>query len=39
VADAPIIGDSARRHGFNDEAILHAFDNPILVEELEEGFV
>jgi len=35
---APIIADSARKHGVGDEDILHAFRNPIRVFELDEGF-
>lgn len=33
----PRIVDSARKHGVSDETILHAFNNPILVEDLDEG--
>lgn len=33
----PRIADSARKHGVSDETILHAFNNPILVEDLDEG--
>jgi hypothetical protein len=32
----PRIVDSARRHGVSDETILHAFNNPVLVEDLDE---
>jgi hypothetical protein len=32
----PRIVDSARKHGVSDENILHAFNNPILVEDLDE---
>ena len=32
----PQIVDSARKHGVSDETILHAFNNPILVEDLDE---
>ena len=32
----PRIEDSARKHGVSDETILHAFNNPILVEDLDE---
>ncbi|MFP3881463.1 MAG: hypothetical protein ACLFWH_03990 [Actinomycetota bacterium] len=32
----PRIVDSARTHGVSDETILHAFNNPILVEDLDE---
>jgi hypothetical protein len=33
----PQILDSARKHGVDDETILHAFENPIFVEDLDEG--
>ena len=33
----PRIVDSARKHGVSDETILHAFNNPILVEDVDEG--
>ena len=32
----PRIVESARKHGVRDETILHAFNNPILVEDLDE---
>jgi hypothetical protein len=32
----PRIVDSARKHGVSDETILHAFNNPILVEDLDD---
>ncbi len=34
----PLIVDSARGHGIDDDTILHAFNHPILVEELDDGF-
>jgi len=37
--DELLIAPSARKHGVSDEAIVHAFNNPIRVEDLEEGFV
>ncbi|MDE0116816.1 MAG: hypothetical protein OXT07_09370 [bacterium] len=33
----PLIADSARKHGFQDHDILHAFNNPILAEDLDDG--
>ena len=33
----PRIVDSARKHGVSDETILRAFNNPILVEDVDEG--
>jgi hypothetical protein len=33
----PRIVDSARKHGVSDETILHVFNNPVLVEDLDEG--
>lgn len=32
----PKIVDSASKHGVSDETILHAFNNPVLVEDLDE---
>jgi hypothetical protein len=32
----PRILDSARKHGVSDETILHAFNNPIFVEVLDD---
>ena len=32
-----LIAASARRHGVSEETILHAFNHPILVEDLDEG--
>ncbi len=37
--DEPFIAPSARKQGLNDETILHAFNNPVRVEDLEEGLV
>ena len=33
----PRIAASARRHGVSEETILHAFNHPMLVEDLDEG--
>lgn len=33
----PRIVESARKHGVSDETILHAFNNPILAEDFDEG--
>ncbi len=33
----PWIAESARKHGVNDETILHAFNNPVFVEEFDEA--
>ena len=35
----PSIASSAHRHGVEDKEMLHAFDNPILVEYLDEHLV
>jgi hypothetical protein len=35
--EPPVIADSARKHGVSDDDILHAFNNPIRVEDLDEG--
>jgi len=34
---APIIAESARRHGISDADMLHAYANPIRVFELDDG--
>lgn len=36
--DGPLIAPSARKHGVRDDDIMHAFNNPIFVEDLDEGF-
>lgn len=33
----PLIAASARKHGLSDDDILHAFNNPIRAEDLDEG--
>ncbi len=35
----PVIAPSARKHGVSDAAILHAFNNPVRAEDLDEGLV
>jgi hypothetical protein len=37
--DEPVITPSARKHGVSDDAIIHAFNNPVRVEDLDEGLV
>lgn len=34
----PIVADSARKHGVADDDMLHAYDHPIRVFDLDEGF-
>ena len=36
--DAPLIAPSARKHSIRDADIVHAFNHPIFVDELDEGF-
>lgn len=36
---APLIAASARKHGVRDDDMLHAFNHPIFVDDLDEGFV
>ena len=36
---APLIATSARKHGIHDDDMLHAFNHPMFVEDLDEGFV
>ena len=35
--DLPVIAPSALRHGVSEETIVHAFNNPSRVEDLEEA--
>lgn len=35
--EPPIIAASARRHNVSDDDILHAFNNPIRAEDLDDG--
>jgi len=35
----PIIAESARKHGIGDDGVLHAYNHPIFVEELDEGLL
>jgi hypothetical protein len=39
VVEPPLIVDSARKHGIADEDVLHAFNNPVRYEDLDDGFV
>lgn len=34
-----IIAESARKHGVDDDDVLHAYNNPIFVEDLDEGLL
>lgn len=34
----PIVADSARKHGVTDDDMRHAYDHPIRVFDLDEGF-
>lgn len=36
--EMPLIAPSARKHGIADADMTHAFNNPILVEDLDDGF-
>ena len=38
VVDAPLIATSARKHGISDDDMTHAFNHPILVDDLDDGF-
>jgi hypothetical protein len=33
----PLVAPSARKHGLRDDQILHAFNNPMRAEDLDEG--
>lgn len=37
-AAQPIVADSARKHGVADDDMLHAYDHPIRVFDLDDGF-
>lgn len=39
MASEPLIFGSARKHGITDEDMLHAYNHPIRVEYLEDGFM
>jgi len=36
--DVPLIAPSARKHGIADADMIHAFNHPIVVDELDDGF-
>lgn len=36
--DEPLIASSARKHGIADADMIHAFDNPVLVDHIDDGF-
>lgn len=36
--DAPLIAPSSREHGIPDTDMVHAFNNPIFVDALDDGF-
>ena len=36
--DAPLIATSARKHGIGDDDMIHAFNHPIQVDDLDDGF-
>jgi hypothetical protein len=38
IVDAPLIAPSARKHGIPDADMIHAFNHPIVVEDLDDGF-
>jgi hypothetical protein len=35
--EAPLIATSARKHGVHDDDMIHAFNHPILVDDLDDG--
>jgi hypothetical protein len=35
--DAPLVATSARKHGIRDDDMIHAFNHPILVDDLDDG--
>jgi len=36
--DKPFIAASAKKHGITDADMIHAFNNPLAVDHIEEGF-
>jgi hypothetical protein len=36
--DAPLIAPSTRKHGIADSDMIHAFNHPIFVGDLDDGF-
>lgn len=36
--DAPLIAPSARKHDIPDHHMIHAFNHPVFVDELDDGF-
>ena len=36
---SPLIAPSARKHGIHDDDMIHAFHNPIDVEDVGDGFM
>ena len=37
IVDGPLIAGSARKHGIRDQDMVHAFNHPILVDDLDDG--
>ncbi len=37
--EAPLIATSARKHGVHDDDMIHAFNNPMFVDDHDDGFV
>ena len=37
IVEKPWIAPSARKHGLADDTMLHAFNNPIRAEDLDDG--
>jgi hypothetical protein len=37
--DAPLIAASARKHGIHDDDMIHAFNHPMFVDDLDDAFV
>lgn len=35
--DAPLIATSARKHGIRDDDMIHAFNHPMLADDLDDG--
>lgn len=37
--EAPLIASSARKHSVHDHDMIHAFNNPMFVDDNDDGFV
>ena len=38
-ATSPFVASSARKHGITDDDMIHAFNHPVLVDDVEDDFL